>query len=102
MRNFYYIILILGLTNCASSRPDYSLFYQHKPKTILVIQPLNNTATVDAPEKFMSTITEPIAERGYYVFPVAIADRLLKENGVISPIEMRQISRDKLREIFGG
>lgn len=98
--NFVVIVLCFLITGCAK-KPDYSLFERNKPRVVLIIPPINNTATVDAPEKFLSTVTEPVAEMGYYVIPVAVADRMLKENGVISPVEMRQVSRDKLREIFG-
>jgi hypothetical protein len=67
----------------------------------LVIAPLNETATVEASDKFMSTISTAVAERGYYVFPLVLVDQMLKENGVVSPIEMRQVSPAKLYEIFG-
>lgn len=98
------VILFAGaaffLAGCAV-RPDYSLFERNKPRTVLVFPPLNDTASVDAPYKYFPTVTVPLAERGYYVIPIAVSDRMLKENGVIGPEEMRQVSRDKLREIFG-
>jgi len=94
-------VLALFLSACAAKRPDTTLFASARPKSILVLPPLNQTAAVGAPEKFLSTISFPLAERGYYVFPVAIVERMLKENGVAGPEEMRQISREKLREIFG-
>lgn len=100
LRRAIFIILIVCLTNCSLPKPDYSLFLTNRPTSILIFQPLNSTASVDAPEKFMSTVSEAVAEQGYYVFPVALVDRLLKENGVITPIEMRQVSRAKLQEIF--
>jgi hypothetical protein len=46
-------------------------------------------------------VTRPIAELGYYVFPVALVDQLLKENGMPTPGEMVQVPLDKVREIVG-
>lgn len=90
------------LSSCSSRpQPDYTRFYDRLPKSILVIAPLNETATVEASDRFMSTISTAVAERGYYVFPLVLVDQMLKENGVVSPIEMRQVSPAKLYEIFG-
>jgi hypothetical protein len=38
---------------------------------------------------------------GYYVFPVAIVDELLKENGMPTPGEMHQVPLKKVAEITG-
>ncbi len=40
-------------------------------------------------------------EMGYYVFPVAIVDQFLKDNGLPGPGEMHQAPLNKLAEIFG-
>jgi hypothetical protein len=53
-----------------------------------------------APYIYLSTITRPLAERGYYVFPVAVIDVLMKENGVPSPAEMARIPLNKIQEII--
>lgn len=101
MRIALLLLLVTFVTACTQTRPDYTLYQQHLPKSILVLPPLNNTASIEATNQFMHTITQPIAERGYYVFPVAVVDRMLRENGVVSPVEMRQVSLQRLREIFG-
>jgi hypothetical protein len=38
---------------------------------------------------------------GYYVYPVVLADQLLKENGLPTPGEMHQAPLSKLRKVFG-
>jgi hypothetical protein len=53
-----------------------------------------------APYIYLSTITRPLAERGYYVFPVAVIDALMKENGVPSPEEMAQVPLNKIQEVI--
>ncbi len=90
-------------TGCATKQADvdYSAFRQHPPKSILVIPPLNNTSDLRATYSVMSSTTLPLAEAGYYVFPMALVDQTFKENGLQNPGEMHQASPKKLNEIFG-
>jgi hypothetical protein len=87
---------------CATPEPyDYSLYHQHMPRSVLVLPPLDNTLEVEATYAYLSTVTEPLAERGYYVFPVAVVDRMLRDNGLSGPAEMHGAPIDRLREVFG-
>ena len=81
--------------------PDYSAFRAHEPRSILVLPPLNSTVSVPAPYSWLSTVTMPLAEDGYYVFPVAVVDAFLKENGLPTPGEMHGVAPQKLAEVFG-
>lgn len=90
------------LGGCQAPQPyDYTALQASKPRSILVIPPRNNTVEVNAPYTFLATITRPLAEKGYYVFPVAIIDQLLKENGLPTPEEMNEVPLNKLQEITG-
>ena len=93
----------LLFTACATKQADvdYSAFRLHQPKSILVLPPLNNTSDLRATYSVMSSATLPLAEAGYYVFPVALVDQTFKENGLQNPGEMHQTSPKKLNEIFG-
>lgn len=86
---------------CAPAMHDYTSFRQHMPKSILVLPPLNESTHVDAPYVFLSTVSRPVGEAGYYVFPVAVVDALMKENGLPTPGEMHQVPLAKLGEVFG-
>ncbi len=94
---------LLLLTGCAANQQDidYTAFRQSKPRSILVLPPLNNSPDIRATYSFLSTVTQPLAEAGYYVFPVALVDQTFRENGMLNPGEMHQASPAKLREIFG-
>ncbi len=48
--------------------------YQNHPTSILVLPATNTTTSVDATDHFRFTITKPLSERGYYVFPVHLVD----------------------------
>ncbi len=86
---------------CATVPPhDYAAFMDQMPRSILVFPPANDSTEVMAPYIYLSTITRPLAERGFYVFPVAVIDALMKENGVPSPEEMAQVPLNKIREVI--
>jgi len=94
---------LLLLTACATPQANYNYdaFRRSNPQSILVLPPLNNSPDIRAVYSFLSTVTRPLAELGYYVFPVALVDQTFKENGLLNPGEMHQAPLDKLREIFG-
>jgi hypothetical protein len=96
-------LLTLVLGGCATPPPayDYTAFRQSPPRSILVLPPLDETTSVTGPYSYLATVSRPIAERGYYVFPVAVVDQLLKQNGMPTPGEMHQVPLDKLRAITG-
>jgi hypothetical protein len=99
-------IFVLGigllLGGCATVPPkDYTVYRQHMPRSILVLPPINRTTELHANYSFYTQTAVPIAEMGYYVYPVALVDRYFKENGVTVPDEMHKIPVDKLYEVFG-
>jgi hypothetical protein len=92
--------LLLG--GCATRQPyDYSAFKEARPTSILVLPPLNNSPDINATYSMLSQATAPLAESGYYVFPVTLVDESFKQNGLTSPTDIHSVSITKLREIFG-
>jgi hypothetical protein len=94
--------VFLLLSGCATVQPyDYSALREAAPRSILVIAPMNNSIEVNASYSYLSTISVPLAEKGYYVFPVSVVDTFLKQNGLPTPAEMNAIPLDKIREHIG-
>ena len=91
----------LAASGCAAKGYDYTDYRAYPPRSILVLPPVNEGTDIRATYGYLSTVTRPIAELGYYVFPVALVDQLLKENGMPTPGEMVQVPLDKVREIVG-
>ena len=90
------------MAGCASQGPyDYTNYREHPPRSILVLPPLNQSTAVEGTYGYLSTVTQPLAEMGYYVFPVAVVDQFLKENGMPGAGEMHEISLAKVAEITG-
>ncbi len=96
------LLSALALTGCKTVKPyDYTNFRAHPPRSILVLPPLNQSTDVRGTYSYLSTVTQPLAEMGYYVFPVEIVDQFMKENGLPSAGEMHQIPLAKASEVFG-
>jgi hypothetical protein len=91
------------LAGCVAPRAatDYSAFKASKPRSILVLPPVNESPDVKATYSLLSQVTYPLAESGYYVLPVALVDETFRTNGLTSAHEIHETSPARLREIFG-
>ncbi|HDR9038738.1 TPA: DUF799 domain-containing protein [Burkholderia vietnamiensis] len=95
------IVALLSACAQPANRPDYTAFKKSQPRSILVLPPLNETNDVTATYGMLSQMTQPLAEAGYYVVPVAVMDETFKQNGLTNAAEIQGTSPAKLREIFG-
>jgi hypothetical protein len=99
------VVLTVFLVSCgtiAGPPPkNYAPFRAESPRSILVVPVLNNTSNVTAPDFFLSTITRPFAERGYYVFPAYMVKKLLQDNGLSDPGLVHSTDPRRLARIFG-
>ncbi len=97
---FLIITAVFG-TGCATAKKDYTDFRQADPHSILIVPPLNNSPEVEADTYFLATVSQPLAERGYYVFPVNMSKELLIEAGLSDSGLIRQADPRRLGELFG-
>lgn len=98
------LALAAALMGCATTQQpeyDYTAYKASNPKTILVVPPTNDSPEVIATYGVLSQVTQPLAEAGYYVLPVAVVDEVFKQNGLTSPDDMQAVAPAKLHEIFG-
>ncbi|MGF6149377.1 DUF799 domain-containing protein [Pseudomonas fluorescens] len=96
------LLALTVLGGCVSPKTvDYSAYKQSRPKTILVLPPLNNSPDVKASYSMLSQVTYPLAEAGYYVLPIALVDETFHQNGLTTPADIHQAPANKLQEIFG-
>jgi hypothetical protein len=95
-------LVIAALTGCATQKPaDYTAFKESRPRSIVVLPPLNKTPSLTASYSVLSYATMPLAEAGYYVVPVTLMDEAFRENGLSQPAEIHGTTPEKLRQIFG-
>lgn len=92
---------VLGGCVAPKANVDYSAFKESKPRSILVMPPVNESPDVKATYSLYSQVTFPLAEAGYYVLPVGLVDETFKQNGLTNATDIQETSPAKLREIFG-
>lgn len=94
------LALVVG---CAATKPafDYTAFKAAKPRSIVVLPPLNNSPDVNATYSVLAQVSYPLAEAGYYVMPVALVDETFKQNGLNNAADIHAVDSKKLQEIFG-
>ncbi len=96
------VLFLLVLTGCAKHKPyDYSALRESKPKSILVLPAVNKSVEVQASGSLLSQVTYPLAESGYYVYPVAVVEETFHQNGVTEAQDIHNISYKKLYDTFG-
>ena len=98
------LTLSFALAGCVAAGPqakDYSDFRSENPKSILVLPALNNSGAVEAPEFFLSTVSQPFAQRGYYVFPANMVKSLLEDEGLSDPALLYGADTRRLNRMFG-
>ena len=97
------LVLITSLSACVSMLPahDYTAFKAANPASVIILPPLNNTPEVIAPYSVMTQLATPIAESGFYVFPVAMVNQTFNNNGLTQAADIQAVPTTKLKEIFG-
>ena len=84
MKKFIPVLLLTAaLAGCVAqpAKKDMSAFQAAAPRSILVVPTVNRSLDVDAPNYVLSTLPVPLAEKGYYVFPVNTAKMVLEQEG---------------------
>lgn len=91
------------ISGCVTPPPpkDYSKFNAAGIRSILVVPVVNNSVEISASDYFLSTVPIPIAENGYYVFPVNLVKRVLEDDGLSDANLVHSASTEKLCELFG-
>lgn len=102
-KSFVAALLPIFLLGCAAQqqKSDMSAFKAAAPRSILVVPVVNKSLDVDAPNYVLATLPVPIAERGYYVFPVNTTKMILEQEGFYESEQVRQQSPQSLTQLFG-
>jgi len=115
MKKIILILLVLSTAACSQAEKQKALFNSERAKfykdysedriaahrSILVVPPINNTVNVAASGYFLSGITLPLAERGYYIFPVNLVKKVMEEEGMSDAHLVHHANPQTLSEMFG-
>lgn len=93
--------LLAGCVAAPAEKKDYAQFRAEDPQSILVVPVVNNTVNIDAPDYFLSTVSFPIAERGYYVFPINLVKSVMEDEGLSDANMVHAADPTRLGELYG-
>lgn len=109
MKNLIIFIIVPTLalvyfTGCMPTVTKVQKFpgmYEEKPKSLLIIPPIDESNTVDAKDYYTSTIEVPLAVNGYYVLPYEVTSDLLKQDDTYNIKDLNSLPLNKFYDDFG-
>ena len=95
-------LVVAVLAGCVNApvKKDLSAFVAAAPRSILVIPVINKSLDIDASNYLLSTLTIPLAEKGFYVFPVNTAKVVLEQEGYYEGEQIHSQSPQVLTKLF--
>ncbi|MBE0624235.1 MAG: DUF799 family lipoprotein [Burkholderiales bacterium] len=103
MKHAFMAFAIVLLAGCVAQpvKQDMSAFRAAAPRSILVVPTINKSLDVDAPNYVLSTLPVPLAEKGYYVFPVNTTKFVLEQEGMYEADKIHLQPTETLAKLFG-
>ncbi len=103
MRTVLCLLAAVLLTGCVTQpvKKDMSAFTAAAPRSILVVPTINKSLDVDAPNYVLAALPVPVAEKGYYVFPVNTTKYVLEQEGYYEGERIHQQPTETLAKLFG-
>jgi hypothetical protein len=80
---------------------EFPGMYTEKPKSLLIMPPINMSTAADAKDYYSTTVEMPVAFHGYYTFPYELTAAVLKEQGIYDSELVYDIPLNKFQEYFG-
>ena len=102
MKNIFIAGVFILITGCVAQpvKKDMSAFIAAAPRSILVVPVVNKSLDVDAPNYVLAALPVPIAEKGYYVFPVNTTKFVLEQEGFYEGDRIHNESPTVLAKLF--
>lgn len=95
------ILLASGCSTHSTKGQEFSGMYDEKPVAILVVPAINHSTAADSPILYSSTINEPLSNAGFYVLPIEVTNRFLRNEGFSDGESLKDIPPQKFAEPFG-
>ena len=93
-------VIWLGACVIPPSPNDYSAFRDSDPRSILIVPAVNNSVEVTAADYYLATISVPMAERGFYTFPVHLVKRIMEDDGLSDANLVHEADPMRLASLF--
>lgn len=100
------LLASMVMTGCAAHQEitkgeAFPKMYEEDPRSILVLPAMNESTAAEAKDYYATTIEMPIAQIGYYVFPMEMVGDILKQEGVYDTELLYSLPADKFYDYFG-
>ena len=99
------VFVALVVTSCGATRNtkgmQYAKLYEEQPVTLLIMPPINNTTNVEAKDLFFTSVSEPLAEAGYYVISPLMAMDVFRNESAYDAELFIDAPLGQFKEYFG-
>jgi hypothetical protein len=100
------VVVLIAASSCTptqklTKKEAYPNMYEEKPITIIVMPPINRSTHAEAKEWFLTTLAQPFANKGFYVFPTFLTTEILKNESAYDSESFLQAPLNKFYESFG-
>ncbi|MEL0658895.1 GNA1162 family protein [Psychromonas arctica] len=100
------IVPVIFLSACVAptlvtKESEFPGMYIEKPKSLLIMPPINLSTAADAKDYYSTTVEMPVAFQGYYTLPYEITSEVLKQQGVYDSELVYDMPLNKFYEYFG-
>ncbi|MCQ2306396.1 MAG: DUF799 domain-containing protein [Bacteroidales bacterium] len=99
------VFVTLVVTSCGATRNtkgmQYAKLYEEQPVTLLIMPPINNTTNVEAKDLFFTSVSEPLAEAGYYVISPLMAMEIFRNESAYDAELFIDAPLGQFKEYFG-
>ncbi len=98
--------LILFLQGCVGptlTKKDAfpNMYTDIQPKSILVVPAINRTSAADASEYYGITISPPLSNYGYYIYPLELITAIFNREGIVDSSAIADLPASVFKEKFG-
>lgn len=100
------VLSILFLSGCVTPTyitkgEEFPKMYQEKPRSLLVMPPINLSTDAEAKDYYATTVEMPIALHGYYTFPYQLTADVLRQQGIYDSELVYDVPLNKFHDYFG-
>jgi hypothetical protein len=100
------IVTLAFVSGCVTTKQvtkgeEFSGMYTEKPRSLLILPPMNLSTAADAKDYYATTVEMPMSFQGYYTFPYELTADVLKQQGVYDSELIYNVPLNKFQEYFG-
>jgi len=97
-----FLLVMVGCKSTGVTKGEaYPNLYLEKPQSILVVPVINRTTAADAPDLYATTIVQPLAEAGYYVFSIPFINEYFGQEGIVDGQQLEGVAPQRFNTLFG-